>query len=281
MKNEPPRTTPLLPPDYVELRDIASSLTREAGTLAVGMQNDASSTATTKSSRTDLVTASDQAAEKRIVDGLRRLRPDDGIEGEEGTSTVGTSGVVWHIDPIDGTTNYVYGLPYCVSIGATFQRDPTDDKTNREIVAGAVYAPMADELFEAALGEGALHDGRPIGANPIEELAVALIGTGFSYQPENRVRQASQLANIIGSVRDVRRVGAAALDICAVAIGRLDAYYEEGLNFWDMAAGILIARESGSIVTDDRGDAPTTSFLVAAAPSIHNDLLQVVQKATQ
>ncbi len=269
-------------PDVVKLREIASSLAKDAGTLVVGMQAEANTTASTKSSGTDLVTAGDEAAEKMIVERLTRLCPDDGIEGEEGASRTGTSGVVWHIDPIDGTTNYVYGLPYCVSIGATFQQDPThQDPARRTIVAGAVFAPLANELYEAAKGYGAMCNGQPISTNPIDNLAVALLGTGFSYQPGTREEQVAKLGGIIGSVRDVRRIGAAALDLCAVASGRLDAYYEEGLKFWDMAAGILIARESGAIVTDDAGNEPTTLSLVAAAPAIHNDLLLAVQKASQ
>ena len=192
---------------------------------------------TTKSSTTDLVTVHDRAAEEAIVAGLGAARPDDAIVGEEGTNRAGTSGISWFVDPIDGTTNFVYDLPlWSTSIAATDAEGA---------LVGAVYAPALGELFAAARGRGATLDGRPIGCSDRTEVALALVGTGFSYLPERRRQQAALVAEVIGAVRDVRRLGSAALDLCFVAAGRYDAYFETGLNSWDAAAGELIAREAG------------------------------------
>ena len=222
----------------------------------------------TKSTPTDPVTEFDRAAEASIVDTLRVRRPDDGIVGEEGASHAGSSGLVWHIDPIDGTANFVYDLPaWCTSVAVVDDDGP---------LAGAVFAPVTDELFAAARGAGATLNGAPIRCSNASELAVALVGTGFNYSPGTRRRQARRLAALLPTVRDMRRYGSAALDLCFVASGRLDAYYEEHLNSWDLAAGILIASEAGA-VTSNFADGPAdTEAVVAAAPGVHRALVELI-----
>lgn len=210
----------------------------------------------TKSSNTDVVTEFDRASEALIVGGIRAARPHDAIIGEEGTSSSGTSGVSWLIDPIDGTTNFLYGLPgYAVSIGA---KASTGDEV------GAVYVPATDELFAAVKGQGATLNGRRIHCGSTADLGVALVATGFSYLPARRAAQARRAAALLPQVRDIRRFGAAAVDLCYVAAGRLDAYYEEHLGPWDLAAGEIIAREAGCISGSlDGGPVRPSSVLVA------------------
>jgi fructose-1,6-bisphosphatase/inositol monophosphatase family enzyme len=207
----------------------------------------------TKSSTTDVVTEIDTWAEDEIVKMITDLCPDDGFLGEEGTSTPGTSGVTWVIDPVDGTTNLLYDIPgYSVSIGV---------QVDGATVAGAVFDPVRAELFTAAVDEGATRNGKSIRVSGAVDLSTALIGTGFSYRAETRRDQALNLEKVVPEVRDIRRLGGAALDLCAVACGRLDATYERGLSPWDSAAGALIAHESGAVV--DEGE-----LTWASAPGI-------------
>jgi myo-inositol-1(or 4)-monophosphatase len=195
----------------------------------------------TKSSPTDLVSEVDRMAEARITEILAERRPDDGLLGEEGAFETGTSGVRWLIDPLDGTTNYLFGVPsYCVSIGA---------ELDGAGVVGVVVDPSRSETWSAAKGGGVHRNGRPIG--PIvgsPPLAEALIATGFSYLPQRRAWQARRLLGVVPVVRDIRRFGSAALDLCWVAAGRVDGYYEWGLQPWDLAAGAVIATEAGAEV---------------------------------
>lgn len=239
------------------LRDLAVEIATAAGELLAGRLHDDRSSVSTKSTGTDMVTEMDRASERLIVDRIRRARPDDAIIGEEGASVAGTSGVRWVIDPLDGTTNYLYRLPgWNVSVGV---------EMDGRAVAGAVYAPATDDLFAAAAGHGATNGGMPIRV-PSDAASVdtALVGTGFSYSPATRTRQAANLARLIGRVRDIRRVGAAAADLCAVACGRLDAYVESGLEPWDLCAGSVIAREAGARV-ESTDDHPLPGTLVIAA----------------
>ena len=211
----------------------------------------------TKSSATDLVTELDRAAEELIVDGLRRSRPHDGILGEEGARRDGTSGVRWVIDPIDGTTNFVYGHPgFAVSIAAEVDGEPA---------VGVVAVPLHQDVFTAVRGGGAHRNGVPIRPAATTDLAQALVATGFSYDRDRRRQQAAVVQALIGDIRDVRRVGAASVDLCSVACGRVDAYYERGLQPWDWAAGALIAREAGARVGDLHG-APGHPDVLLAAP---------------
>jgi len=202
------------------------------------------------------------------VGELRRLRPDDGIVGEEGADVAGTSGIDWHLDPIDGTVNFVYDLPmWCTSVAAVDAHGS---------IAGAVYAPVLGEMFSAARGAGATLNGATIAASGPTSLDMALVGTGFSYLPERRREQGARLAAMIPHVRDVRRYGSAALDLCLTACGRLDAYFEEHLNSWDIAAGILIAAEAGAVTTDLYGSAVSTTGVVVAGAGIHAALVELI-----
>jgi len=228
--------------------------------------------ASTKSSPTDLVTDVDRASEALIVGSLLRARPDDGILGEEGSSRKGSTGVVWVIDPLDGTINYLYGIhEFAVSIAAF-----VDGRS----IAGAVHNPMTGEMFAAGDGEGASLNGRKLQLQASgRPLAEALVSTGFSYSAEERADQARMLAIILAEVRDIRRGGSAALDLCSVACGRLDAYYEGGLKPWDLAAGEVIAREAGATVTELEGLPAQSPTIVAAAPGLEGQLVELLKRA--
>ncbi len=256
---------------HVELRDLATELARAAGLVALaGRRSGGALLGNTKSTPTDLVTKYDQQAEATIVSRLRESRPNDAIVGEEGASYPGTSGYAWHIDPIDGTTNFVYDLPeWAVSIGVEY---------HGVAVAGAVFIPCLDELFAAALHAGATLNGKPISPSDQSDVALALVCTGFSYQPESRQAQANRIARIISSIRDIRRLGAASVDCCFVACGRLDGYFEENVKSWDIMAGGLIAREAGAVSSDFKGGPARPSEFLVAAPGIHAALLELVDR---
>jgi myo-inositol-1(or 4)-monophosphatase len=261
--------------DAAELRGLAESLARGAGAIALAGRRNAGDgdglAGSTKSSRTDVVTEFDRAAEAHVVEGLRRLRPDDAIVGEEGTAVAGTSGYEWYVDPIDGTTNFVYDQPaWSCSIGVAH---------DGRMLAGAVFVPPLGEMFSAALGEGATLDGRRISASAQTDLSLALVGTGFGYRAETRRTQAQRLVGLITEVRDVRRLGSAAVDLCMVACGRLDAYYEQYLNSWDAAAGELIAREAGAVTSDFAGGPARPAEMLAAAPGVHRAMLRALRAA--
>ena len=201
-------------------------------------RRDGVAVAATKTSIVDIVTEADRASEELIVGLLSARRPDDGFLGEEGSLHEGSSGVRWLIDPIDGTVNYLYGLaPYAVSVAA--ERDGT-------VVAGVVVDAASGVSFAAALGEGATRDGVPIGVRGPAPLGERLVITGFNYDARVREIQAAAMARLLPRVRDIRRLGSAALDLCRVAEGAADAYVEEGVNLWDYAAGGLVAQEAGA-----------------------------------
>jgi myo-inositol-1(or 4)-monophosphatase len=222
----------------------------------------------TKSSATDIVTEMDQAAERLIVEQIRAVRPVDGFLGEEGAADQGSSGVTWVIDPIDGTVNYLYGIPaYAVSIGV---------REGPDVVAGVVCNPVTGETWTARQGHGAELDGRPIRVNPVADLAMALVATGFGYQASRRARQAEILRAVLPLVRDIRRFGAASLDLCALACGRVDAYYERGLKPWDLAAGGLIAAEAGARVEGLGGRPAGEDLVIAAPPAIFDPLAELL-----
>lgn len=254
--------------DVHQLRDVALEIAREAAAMVLerhGERHDAD----TKASDLDLVTEIDRASERLITERLQAARPGDGIVGEEGASIASSTGVEWLVDPIDGTTSFFYGLPgFSVSIGARF-----DD----EIVAGAVVAPVIGAEYTAAKGDGAKLNGRPIEARDTTELAQALVGTGFHPVHERRVRQGVAFAQLIPQIRDIRRMGSAALELCSVAAGQLDAFFETGLSRWDYAAGWLIATEAGAQVVIEHDDEGDRAFVFAAAPAIADDLLTVLR----
>ena len=213
----------------------------------------------------------DVACEAAIVDYLTSHRPDDGVIGEEGSGRDSTSGVRWIIDPIDGTVNFVYGhVGFGVSVAA---------EAGGQVVAGAVVDPVLDETFSAHRGGGARLNENPIVVRPDSDLSMALVATGFSYQHERRRRQAEVLGELLPQIGDIRRVGGAAIDLCTVACGRVDAFFEVGLNPWDYAAGALIAEEAGAVVQDLNGGPPSREFVFAAAPSVAKALLTLLQSA--
>jgi myo-inositol-1(or 4)-monophosphatase len=252
-------------PEPDALRDLAVALAEEAGALLRDGQDRVRTSVETKSTGTDMVTEMDRASERLIVDGLLAARPEDGLLGEEGASRAGTSGVRWVIDPLDGTTNYLYGFPsYGVSIAAEVDGVP---------VAGAVHDPVHGETWSATRGGGARCNGRPLRMTGPPTLATALVGTGFAYDAARRAEQAEVLRRVLPNVRDVRRAGAAAVDLCWVAGGRLDAFFERGLAPWDWAAGSLIAAEAGAVAQrfDDDG------LHVAAPPHLFDPLLALVR----
>ena len=267
-------------PDPASLRTLAEGLARTAGTTALAGRRELPigqpPAHDTKSSLTDPVTEFDRAAEAYIVDELRRLKPDDAIVGEEGAADSGTSGIEWHIDPIDGTANFLYDLPaWCTSVAAVRTGRPLTDA-----IAGAVYLPVTDEMFSAHAGGGATLNNLPISASKADAISMSLIGTGFSYLDDRRVVQADRIRSLLPQVRDIRRYGSAAIDLAFVACGRLDAYFEEHLNSWDMAAGLLIANEAGAEVSGFDGGDPDKLGAVAAAPGIHAALLAAIKGAS-
>ena len=256
-------------PALDDLRSLAERAARDAGRLLREAAGQVRAEVSNKSTGTDMVTEMDRASEALITARLLGARPDDGILGEEGVDIAGTSGVRWVVDPLDGTTNYLYGFPgFNVSIAA---------EVDGQAGVGVVYDVVRDELFSAIRGGGATRDGDPIRPSGATELSHALVGTGFSYEPERRHRQAEVLLEVLPRVRDIRRQGAAALDLCSVACGRLDAYYERGLAPWDLAAGGLIATEAGATVTDFDGADARVGSVVAASPAIAGALRDLLE----
>jgi myo-inositol-1(or 4)-monophosphatase len=221
-----------------DLLELARAVAREAGDLVMSMRTRGADVAGTKSSPTDIVTEADRTSEELIRRRLLDTRPDDSFVGEEGNDIEGSSGVSWVVDPIDGTVNYLYGLPhYAVSVAA---------RRGGEVVAGVVHAPALEVEYAATLGGGATCNGVPIRVRSSPPLEEALISTGFSYEIDIRTRQASAVAQMIPQVGNIRRQGSCALDLCAVAAGQSDGYVEEGAHAWDHAAGGLIAAEAGA-----------------------------------
>ncbi len=220
-----------------ELRGLALVVGREAVALARSMREGGIDVADTKSSAVDIVTEADRVCEELIRQLLLADRPDDAIMGEEGDDHPGTSGVRWIVDPIDGTVNYLYGLPdWAVSIAA---------EVAGEVVAGVVINGSSGVEYAASLAAGATRDGRPIGVRETPPLAERLVLTGFDYRSEVRAHQAACVAALLPHVRDIRRMGSCALDLCHVADGSGDAYVEEGPNPWDYSAGALVLTEAG------------------------------------
>lgn len=221
----------------------------------------------TKSTPTDLVSEADRASEAYIVSQLQRARPSDSVLGEEGSSYRGISGVSWVADPLDGTTNFLFNVPaYSVSLAALYDGQP---------VVGVVVDPARKETWSATAGRGAWCNGSACHvASGRSELATALVATGFSYSPENRAEQAAVLPYLLPAVRDIRRFGSAALDLCWVAGGRFDAFYESGLNDWDWAAGRVICEEAGGEVTMLPGH-----VLLATTPELSRPLADLLTAA--
>ncbi len=260
-----------LPADPAALLALARPIAEEvAAHLATSLEGDGPAV-TTKSSPTDLVTELDTWAERRITERLLAARPHDGLVGEEGASITGTSGVTWSIDPIDGTVNFVHGIPgFCVSIAA---------QVEGRSVAAVVASPLHHDVFTASLGDGAARNDRPIRCATPRGLALAVVGTGFGYDPARRGRQARVLTTVLPRIADIRRGGSAAIDLCSVACGRLDAYWEVGLNPWDHAAGGLVATEAGARCGGLDGGPASDRFVLAAPDAIWDDLAALLTSA--
>lgn len=270
--------------DPDELAEIALTVAGEAAHLIVDERPRDLGVAETKSSATDIVTVMDQRSQDLLLARLGELRPQDGFAGEERGGRTGESGITWVVDPIDGTVNYLYAIPaYAVSVAAVVG-DPTTDGAWHP-VAAAVINPVTGERFTASLGGGAW---RAVGDEPPRRLQVgetalaqALCGTGFGYDADRRAWQAAVLTDVLPRVRDIRRLGSAALDLCRVADGSLDVYYERGLNPWDFAAGWLVATEAGAVVTDLAGGAPRADLTIAGAPGLHAELQGVLEHSVE
>jgi myo-inositol-1(or 4)-monophosphatase len=228
-----------------ELEAIAADIAREAGELARRRRTEGVAITATKSALADIVTEADREVEALIRERLSRARPDDGFLGEETGAERGTTDITWVVDPIDGTVNYAYGIPaYAVSIAAV-SGEPEPDEW--DAVAGAVFSPPTNELYRASRGAGAWLGERRLEVNAHAGAAGALLATGFGYDPSTHEGDLATVARVMPMARDLRRAGAASLDLAYVAAGRLDGYFERGLQPWDHAAGALIVTEAGGV----------------------------------
>lgn len=246
-----------------ELLELALDTAREAGRMLIDKRPvEGPAVVQTKSSPTDVVTQLDRAAERLIIDRIRAVRPDDGVLGEEGGSSAGASRVRWVIDPIDGTVNYLYDLPdWAVSIAA---------EVDGRAVAGVIEIPRREETYLAVRGAGARQlaaaGERSLRCNAEVPLDRALVATGFGYAPERRAHQAEVLTGVLPNVRDIRRGGSCCVDLCSLAAGRVDAYYERGVQAWDIAAGSLIVEEAGGRVEGLNGSPAGPELAIAGGP---------------
>jgi myo-inositol-1(or 4)-monophosphatase len=244
----------------IELLNLAESIALKAGSLLVNRPSKFD--LDEKSGVFDFATQMDHESEKLIVSEILAARPDDGLIGEEGANRESKSGVTWVIDPIDGTVNYLYDIPgWCISIAA---------KDRDGGLAGVVYSPATQSLWKAHRDGGAFLNGNPIKCNDPVALNRALVGSGFAYDLEKRKIQAALIARLLPEIRDLRRLGACAVDICHVASGSLDAYFEAGVNEWDYAAAGLIATEAGAMISIDKGIwNGEKNMVIVAGPALH------------
>jgi myo-inositol-1(or 4)-monophosphatase len=258
------------PSELRDLMQLAADLALQAGSAHLaGARGDLQ--IETKSSSTDMVSQVDREAERLIVDGLRQARPNDAILAEEGSAGEGTSGVRWVIDPLDGTTNFVYGYPaYAVSIAA---------EVDGIAQVGVIYDSSSGLSYEAITGYGAWCGERRLSARQQTDLSQALVATGFSYDAAERENAGAALGSILGRIRDIRRGGSAALDLCHVAAGRVDGYFEAGLSPWDHAAGAVIAQEAGADVRHVPSPSGSGKVIVAAHPLLMPSLLSLLAEA--
>ena len=253
----------------MSLVELAEEVAREAGAQLREAFSGARLVTQTKSSPTDLVSEADVAAERLIRERLLGERPDDGILGEEGSDTTGTSGLRWIVDPLDGTTNFLFGIPqWGVSIAV---------EDAEGMLAGVVYDPMRDQIWAAERGGAPTLDGEPLERpEPPRELATALVATGFGYDAAVRAAQAEVASRVLPLVRDLRRMGSAAIDLAWTAAGRYDAYYERGIKTWDVAAGALICRQVGLEVRTLAPAAPMDAGILVAPRTLADELASLV-----
>jgi len=252
---------------------LATEAAREAGALLLELRRSPATGVRSKSSATDLVSEADERAERAIVTTIRKPRPDDALVAEEGSSAQGSSGVSWYVDPLDGTINYLYGIPHwSVSICCADAAGP---------LAGVVFDPVRDELFSASRGGGARLGDRRLAVTDRRDLASSLIATGFGYLAAQRETQGRIIAKLLGDVRDVRRFGSAALDLSWTAAGRFDGYFESVEKPWDWMAGAMLVREAGGRVTELHPQDPAFPRIIASGPGIHDDLVTLLSRATE
>lgn len=253
-----------------ELLTIAIDVARDAAGVAHAKRREGVQVAANKSSDTDIVTYADQLTQAFIKERLAQLRPNDGFFGEEGGAETSSSGLTWVVDPIDGTVNYLYSIPqWAISIAVV---DGEPDPTTWTPLAGAVCAPALDEMFSASAGGGAFLNQHRIEVNQQNELSLALVATGFGYGRDLRAHQGDVVGKVLPRIRDLRRMGACSLDLCAVAAGRVDAYFECDTNPWDHAAGALIAREAGARVGGLPGERESKRLLMASNEKLYPQL---------
>lgn len=259
--------------DASDVLQLAEEIAREAGALARRRRDEGVRIAATKSALADIVTEADREVEDLIRARLAAARPDDGFLGEESGAERGRSGVTWVVDPIDGTVNYAYGIPhYAVSI-AVVSGEPTPEEWTAE--AGVVYTPVVDELFRAQRGGGAWLGAEPLRVTSLTA-AGGLLATGFGYDPATHEGDLARVRQVMPLARDLRRAGAASLDLAYVAAGRLDGYFERGLHPWDHAAGALLVQEAGGLVGGAPGGRPGREMTIAAAPELFEKLQQAI-----
>ena len=259
-----------------DLLFLARNVAETAGKLALARRVEGIQVAATKSSAVDVVTDADRETEALIRSLLADARPHDGFFGEESGAEIGKSGLTWIVDPIDGSVNYIYGIPhYAVSI-AVVEGDP--DPGTWTALAGAVVNPASGESFSATRGGGAYLQGQLLRVAGAVQISQALVATGFSYDSATRAEQGAVVAGLLPQVRDIRRLGTASLDLCFVASGRYNAYFERALNPWDHAAGALIATEAGARVSGWEGQAAGRDFILAAHPDVAVELERALRE---
>jgi myo-inositol-1(or 4)-monophosphatase len=241
-----------------DIEPMITTLVTETGQLLRDLRATAVLNPDTKSSANDFVTEADRAAEQKVVASIRSFRPDDGIIGEEGERTNPGARMQWVIDPLDGTTNYIHGSgPFAVSIGVELDGVP---------VAGAIHTVLSNETFVGIQGRGAYCNGNAISASAKDDLARAIVGFDGSTDSVVRNKQAELVQRLLPEVGDLRRIGSCCTDLCWVAAGRLDGFFNHGAGPWDISAGTVIAREAGAWVGSSAGDFPTTAETIAAGP---------------
>jgi myo-inositol-1(or 4)-monophosphatase len=257
--------------DERAILELAIDSARRAGALLLDRFHEPARGVATKSTPTDLVSDADRDAEKVLVECVNEARPGDGIVGEESSARPSSTGITWVLDPLDGTVNFLFGIPvWCVSVAVV------DDGG---AIAGVVFDAARDEIFTAGRGDGTRRNGSVVHASRKEDLSTALVGTGFAYAPEARRVQAALLPSLLPVVRDIRRAGSAALDLAWVACGRLDGFYESAMQRWDTAAGTLLVQEAGGRVSEL--DAPiegSSPGVVASGAALHDALRALVTR---